>query len=380
MKKCGLIVEYNPLTNGHLYHLNKAKEMTQADLVIAVMSGNFTQRGEPAIVDKWERAKTAIVNGVDLVIELPFAFACESADYFAQGAIEILQALDVDVMVFGTETLTPKDLKKMVEITQQPTYQQQVAFYLKQGDSYPSALAKSYQNHAPFQPNDLLAIAYAKQIAQQKANIEILTIQRTNAYHDNMEGSSASSLRQRLKLGYPIHHLSPMTITGQLHDIEELFEPLYQRLLLSDPLELAKIHLVSEGIEARLIDKISTSISMGDFLNQVKTKRYTTSRLLRTIVHILINDTSGQRDQMHVGYLRLLGASQKGQKALRQLKKEASLPIVSNFSELKHPHLDLELKATTLYALAYPIEQRNKIIQKEYATVPYFEKSDHNHC
>ncbi len=240
MKICGIIVEYNPMTNGHLYHIRQAKKLCQPDLLVAIMSGNFTQRGEPAIVDKWQRSKAAILNGVDLVIELPFAFACESADYFAQGAIEILKALHTDTIVFGTETLTPQILEELLEKLQTKTYQTDVEQFMKQGYSYPQATAKAFKTHDIFMPNDLLGLAYAKEIAKQQANINIMTIQRTNHYHDNIEGSSASSLRQRLHHGQSILDLSPMTCTGYLHHSEELFEPLYQKLMLTDAKAVAK--------------------------------------------------------------------------------------------------------------------------------------------
>lgn len=376
MKICGIIVEYNPMTNGHLYHIQQAKKLCQPDLLVAIMSGNFTQRGEPAIVDKWQRSKAAILNGVDLVIELPFVFACESADYFAQGAIEILKALHTDTIVFGTETLTPQILDKLLEKLQTKTYQTDVEQFMKQGYSYPQATAKAFKTYDIFMPNDLLGLAYTKEIAKQQANINIMTIQRTNHYHDNIEGSSASSLRQRLHHGQSILDLSPMTCTGYLHHSEELFEPLYQKLMLTDAKALAKIHLVSEGIEARLKEKIQTATSMEDFLNKVKTRRYTSPRLLRTFVHILINDQSSPREEQHIGYIRILGASRKGQKALRQLKKQTSLPIISNFKDITHPHLDLELQVAKLYALAYPISQRQHIIQQEYATPPYLETKE----
>lgn len=371
MNICGIVVEYNPLTNGHIYHMQKAKEITGADLLVAVMSGNFNQRGEPCIVDKWQRAKAAILNGVDLVIELPFAFACESADYFAKGAIEILNTIHASSIVFGTETLTPTILEEMLTYYQQPSYQAKVEAFMQQGYSYPQATAKAYEKHQIFKPNDLLGLAYAKEIKKQNANMQIYTIERTNLYHDNMDGSSASSLRQRLHQGLSIDHLSPMTCTGYLHHVEELFEPLYQKLLLTSLEDLAQIHLVNEGLESRLKEKITTSTSMEDYLNQVKTRRYTTPRLLRTFVHILLNDTSSSRDEQHVGYLRILGASSIGQKALRQLKKEADLPIISNFKDIKHPHLDLELQVAKLYALAYPINERNTIIKQEYALPPF---------
>lgn len=372
MKICGLIVEYNPMTNGHLYHLKQAQQLTQADLLVAVMSGNFTQRGEPAIIDKWQRSKAAIDNGIDLVIELPFAFACESADYFAKGAIEILHALSTNVIVFGSETLKADDLHQMALVSQSPHYQRAVESYLKNGHSYPQATAKAFGQSGIYHPNDLLGLAYAKEIIKQKAAIDMITIQRTNLYHDTIEGSSASSIRQRLKQGLSIEHLTPMKIAGYLHDSEELFEPLYERLLLAPVEDLQQIHLVSEGIEYRLKEAIIHSRSLAEFLSFVASRRYPTPRLLRMLVHILLNDKSPSRKDEQVAYLRILGASAKGQQALKTLKINCPLPFISRFAELKHPHLELELQAAKLYALPYPAAKRQTIIRQEYASIPYF--------
>lgn len=375
MNICGIVVEYNPLTNGHLYHIQKAKEISQCDLLVAVMSGNFTQRGEPAIVDKWQRAKAAVENGVDLVFELPFAFACESADYFAKGAIQLLNSLRCQTIVFGTETLDKKSLRSLVEQSKSEAYQKRVKLLLDRGESYPQAQAQAFTGISISLPNDLLAYSYVKQIIMQNAAIDFVPIQRTNAYHGDLSGSSASSLRQRLKNKQSISSLSPMQIHGELHDFNDYFEPLYAKLMFTDIEELNKIHLVSEGLEYRFKKKIASATNMTDFINQVKTKRYTIPRLMRTIIHVLLNDTSACREKQDVGYLRLLAASHNGQMALRELKKTASLPIISRFSEIKHPHLALELAATQLYAMPLAPTKRIGIINQEYKQIPYIKKA-----
>lgn len=375
MNICGIIVEYNPMTNGHLYHIQKARELSQCDILVAVMSGNFTQRGEPAIVDKWQRAKAAVENGVDLVFELPFAFACESADYFAKGAIQLLNSLHCQTIVFGTETLDQETLTNLVSQSKSENYQKQVQSFLNQGDSYPHALAKAFQDiHVSF-PNDLLAYAYVKQIVLQNAPIDFIPIQRTNAYHDDLNGTSASSLRQRLKNKQSIATLSPMQIEGELHDFNDYFEPLYAKIMFYSSEQLKVIHLVSEGIEYRFKKKIIEAQNMKDFLAKMKTKRYTTPRLMRTIIHILLNDTSACRDQQNVGYLRLLAASSQGQNALKTLKADATLPIISRYAQIKHPHLALELAATTLFALPLNTDRRRQVINQEYQQIPYIKKA-----
>lgn len=375
MKICGIIVEYNPLTNGHLYHIERARQITNADLLIAVMSGNFTQRGEPAIVDKWQRAQAAVENGVDLVFELPFAFACESADYFAKGAISMLSALHVSDIVFGTESLSEQALRNAWHESQAASYQERLQSLLQDGYSYPEACHLAFAHHPIRLPNDLLGFSYVQEIQRQQAAITVHTIHRQNNYHDSSPSSnSASALRHALKMGQDISALSPMQLTGYLHDRQDLFEPLYQTLTLSQPEDLAAIHLVTEGIEYRMLDKIRLATDMDSFLQLMRTKRYTEARLLRTIVHLLIHDCSPSRDRQSVAYLRLLAASQTGQAALRELKQSATLPIISRFAEIQHPHLDLELAAAKLYALALPVEKRQAEISKEYSQIPYLIK------
>lgn len=371
MKICGIIVEYNPLTNGHLYHIQKAREITQCDVLIACMSGNFVQRGQPAIVDKWQRAKAACLNGVDLVVELPFVFACQSADYFAKGAIAILNALHCDSIVFGSETLKKEDYLSLLEESHSSSYQQKVQDYLNQGYSYPQATSAAFENFNISQPNDLLGFSYVKQMSLQKAKMDFYPIKRETGYHDlNPTSLSASSIRQLAKNNQDISLYSPMTLEGYLHDVNDLFEPLFYKLSFSSAHELQNIPIVKEGIEHRLIEQIKDAVSIDDFLDKVCTKRYTRPRILRTITHILINQTL-ECDMPE--YVRLLGCSKIGKKHLRYFADTCDLPFISQFSQIKHPHLDIELQVAKLYALALPINQRQEFIKKEYASIPFFE-------
>ena len=371
MKTCGIIVEYNPLTNGHLYHIQKAREISQCDLLIAVMSGNFVQRGEPAIVDKWQRAKAACLNGVDMVVELPFVFACQSADYFAKGAIAILKAMHCDTIVFGSETLTKETLDTILSQSQTINYQNRVQNLLDQGYSYPQATSLAFEGININLPNDILGFSYVKQIYAQNAKIDYIPIKRITSYHDtNISSTSATSLRIAAKQNQDISIFSPMTLEGQLHDSEDLFEPLYQKLLLSDANELSKVAIVKEGIEHRLLEKIQDASSLEEFIQLVTTKRYTKPRIMRTITHILLNQTLSPDLP---GNVRLLGCSKIGKQHLRYFSDNCDLPFISQFSQIKHSHLDIELQAAKLYALSLPIKERQEFIKKEYASIPFFE-------
>ena len=371
MKICGIIVEYNPLTNGHLYHIQKAREISQCDLLIAVMSGNFVQRGEPAIVDKWQRAKAACLNGVDLVVELPFVFACQGADYFAKGAIAILNALHCDTIVFGSESLQKEEYLKLYNESQTIEYQSRVQKYVDSGYSYPQACNMAFENQNISLPNDLLGFSYVKQIYSQNTHIDFFPIKRETGYHDtNIESMSASSLRKAIKNNQDISNYSPMKLEGFLHDKNDLFEPLYYKLNFANLGELKNIPIVKEGIEHRLIEHIKKVSSIEELLDSVGTKRYTKPRILRTITHILINQTI-QPDLP--GYVRLLACSKVGKQHLRYFSDYCDLPFISQFSQIKHPHLDMELQSTKLYALALPPNQRQAFIKKEYASIPFFE-------
>lgn len=371
MRICGIVVEYNPLTNGHLYHIQKAREISQCDILVAVMSGNFTQRGEPAIVDKWQRAKAACLNGVDIVVELPFVFACQSADIFARGAIAILKAMHCDTIVFGSESLSKKKLQELLYESETGRYHSRVNELLNQGYSYPQATSQAFEHNLLMLPNDILGFTYVKQIYLQNANMDYEPITRTSFYHDeNITSSSATSLRKALKTNQDISSYSPMQVEGFLHDKEDLFEPIYQKLLFSTPEDLQKIYIVTEGIEYRLLEKIQEASSIEEFLNLVTTKRYTTPRVLRTITHIL---TGIEEKPDLPGYVRLLACNKVGKAHLRYFSDNCDLPFISQYSQIKHHHLDIELKATKLYALALPIEERKACIKKEYASIPYFE-------
>lgn len=372
MKICGLIVEYNPMTNGHLYHLNKAKELTNADIYVCVMSGHFTQRGEPTIIDKWQRTQLAIDAGIDLVIELPFVFGCESQDYFSKGAISILKAIGCDVIVFGAESYTKEGLETLVQESQSDDYKQRLKTYLSQGYSYPKSCSMAFNTNPIKNPNDLLGFAYIKEIQRQQAPIDYFIIKRDNNYHDfNLKTSSATSIRKAMLEGKAIHAYSPTTFTGHLHHIEDYYPYLTQKLLLEDITRFKSLHLITEGIEYRLRKYILEASTMDEFLQSVCTKRYSRPRILRVITHLLLDDESGPRDTMEVCYIRILGYSKNGQAFLNQLKKTCPLPIVTQLSKFKHPHLLLELKATYLYTLPLSNKERNALILKEKYGIPY---------
>lgn len=371
MNIAGIIVEYNPFHSGHRYHIEKTRALTQCDLLIAVMSGNFVQRGEPAITDKWHRAKTAVENGVDLVIELPYVFAVESADYFSKGALQILHAAGVKQIVFGSESFNETALHQAFVLSQSQAYQDAVNHYLASGASYPASLNQAFQAVGGIEiknPNDLLGLSYAREIYQNHYPIKIRTIARTQPYHDlglQQPFASASALRQAIKDQQDISFYSPMVISHP-HLMESYFDLLQYLLLTTPPSKLQTIHTMTEGLENRLQEAMQKATDMDDFFKRVQTRRYTRPRLSRTLIHLLMSDQLPSRMDLDVGYLRLLACNQKGKDYLRTLKKTSPLPLVGNYSVLQHPHLEMEMQAARLYALSAPAMQRATIIRDEY--------------
>lgn len=375
MSVTGVIVEYNPFHNGHIYHLQQARSKTNCDVLIAVMSGHFTQRGEPSVIDKWTRTRFALEYGVDLVIELPFNYATQSADYFASGALTLLNALGIDTLVYGSESNNADELCQIAQtIThQQDSYDQLVKEAMNQGERYPTACNQALSvllNKEIRLPNDLLAFSYIKEIIQQHYPIQPVSIARTNDFHSvslNGKISSATSIRQALKDHTDISQTTPMAKELEKNPIllEDFYDLLYYELI-SNPY-LDQYHLVDEGIDKLMTKKIMTATSMEDFISSLTSKRYTQARIQRTILSILINQPKGLYP---IDYIRVLGMTAAGQSYLNQIKKKTPIPIISNFSSCQSPLLDLELKATKLYACALPLKKRLAFIEKEYKGKP----------
>ncbi|MDR4886611.1 nucleotidyltransferase [Fredinandcohnia sp. QZ13] len=402
MKAVGVIVEYNPFHNGHKYHLDETKRKTNPDCTIAVMSGNFLQRGEPALVSKWARTKMALEAGIDIVIELPYAFATQKAENFANGAISLLSALHCEEVCFGSENGSIDDFQSTVEFmkSNQHSYDHTARQYLKEGYSYPKAASLAYSsltNHDTYvdlsKPNNILGYHYVKAIHDQNSSLKAETIMRTSAgYHDETFShesiASATSIRKTLfsakKNIEEIQNYLPVSTSKWLsayfeeyqlfHRWEDYFTLLKYKLLTSTPSELATIYEAEEGIENRLLTYISESTSFKDFMEKIKTKRYTWTRLQRLCVHILTNTTKEQLKKINENpvatYIRLLGMSQKGQSFLNYVKKDVELPILSKATGFSDDLFTLDQKAAQTYVAIFPEPLRTQLLRQEYAKPP----------
>lgn len=362
MKSVGIICEYNPFHYGHLYHLNETKKMFPDRCMILVMPGNFVQRGTPAIIDKWQRTKIALAYGIDLVIELPFPFATQSADYFAKGAIEILHALQVEHIVFGSESNEVATLTRCAKWQlEHPEYQITVKNYQKAGYNYPTAMAKALQKEAitlTEQPNDILGMSYIREIIKQQANITPHTIQRTSNYHDiEITGqiSSATSLRNAFKEGKDITPYIPEKARskGKVHWMEDYFPFLrYQGIQVKD---LSIYQTVEEGMDKKVRNVLTTVSNYEEAIQKLHTKHYTLAKARRMLLHILCQFTKEEANQFsHVTYLHILGFSTKGQKYLHMIKKECPLPLVTHYGKCQDPMFLLEERVDQIYHLVDP--------------------------
>ena len=260
MKAVGIVIEYNPFTNGHKYHLEKTKELTNADVVVGVMSSFFVQRGEPSIVSKEERVKMALDMGVDLLVELPTIYTVESSDFFCKYSVSILNKLKVDSICFGSETGSTKEFLEKYSETEivQPHLDFLVSDLMDEGMSYPAAMSKALAIMDSFRaetPNDILGLGYLKEIRNNKYPIDIFTYKRENNYNNeeiNDKSVSASALRKLIREDKDISEYTPckdIIESASKHYLDDYFDILKYKLLTTSSEELTSIHLVNEGIE-----------------------------------------------------------------------------------------------------------------------------------
>lgn len=382
MKIVGLITEYNPFHNGHLYHMQKAKEITGADSVIAVMSGNYVQRGAPAIMPKHLRAEVALEAGIPLVLELPVCYASGSAEYFADGAISLFEKLGcIDSICFGSECGDYYLLEKVAHVTadEPEAYKQTLQDALKQGLSFPlarQAALKAYFQDPSLddileQPNNILGIEYIKALYLRKSPIGAYTIRRKiSGYHDKELSpgySSASAIRRLLAFaGNSVHLASeemydepglsevltrlegqvPPSCIRSLEETHRVRYPVYAndfsllfryRLLTETRESLAGYLDMTEELANRMINHANDFITFDQFCDLLKTRDMTYSRISRCLLHILLNirteDMNLYKEEGGCQYVRVLGFSKDGAKLLTRIKRTSSVPLLTKLTQ-----------------------------------------------
>lgn len=365
MKVNGVIAEYNPFHNGHKYHLEQMKQQTGADYTIVVMSGNFTQRGEPALVDKFIRTRMALENGADLVLELPISHAASSAEYFARGGVSILNKLKVvDYLCFGSECGNTEILKDIAQILlEEPkSYTANLKSGQQAGLSYPAARNRALMDYCPrlaenesvlASPNNILGIEYIKAILQMESTMEPVTIRRAGSdYHDRRFGSdfcSALALRQAVLSGQDLSSLSGQMpssayelLLSTLKDTPPVslndFSNMLLYKLLSDQDNGYDSYLdVSSDLSDRIQNNLKQFSGYSSFCDLLKTKNLTYTRISRCLLHIMLNMKSEEKLAYgvlgEVPYAKVLGFRKEAQPLLTEIKKKAEIPLITKLAD-----------------------------------------------
>lgn len=360
MKVLGLVLEINPLHNGHVYFIKKAIETVKPDYTICVISTNFTSRGEISCINKFDKTKYLLQLGIDLVLENPFTGYNCSADYFAYNSIKILNEFLVTDICFGVELFDIDKLMKLEELSASNIFNIKLKYYLDKGFSYSTSCNKTMEELTDdtnlisefSKPNNTLAIQYIRSIKKINNNIRIHLIQRinNNYYDENTNGniSSATSIRNKLMLNNNVSEFIPfpMNFINITNAYNNLFNIFKYKVITNNLLYLG----IKEGFEKRLANLcLNNYDSFMDYIKTLETKRYKENYIKRVIMNILL-EVSNDFPQV-VNYLRPLGFNQKGKKLINKLDKETKKRIITSPKLQDSRYLDIELKATKLYGL-----------------------------
>ena len=368
MNICGIICEYNPFHNGHKYHIAQTREKFGATHIVGIMSGNFTQRGDVAIVDKYKRTETALKNGVDLVIELPVAFSLSSAEQFAQGAVFLLNSLGcVNLLSFGSECGNISQLKEAAGAVCFARESDELTNYMKNGMSYPAALQKAIEKfytedvvETLAAPNNTLAVEYIKALDELASAIKPVTVERKAAGHDSdgstdPEIASASKIRKLLQAGEDISAFVPDCDFSNMASMSNLETAILSKLRYMSKSEIEKTPNVLTGLDNRIYKAVRVSTNLNELLFLIKTKRYTLSRIRRIVLSAYLGITKNDLKN-NPSYVRILVMNSRGKEILAAAKCE--LPIDTSLAQLAKKsdaamrQARLEERCDNQYALA----------------------------
>ncbi len=379
MQRIGLIAEYNPIHNGHIYQIKEIKRLYPDSIIILITNSYFTQRGDISIINKWDKTKIVLDNNIDLVIELPFPYATQSADIFAKGALKILNFLQINTLIFGSESNDINKLKKLASTQlNNKKYDEKVKTYLNQGINYPTAMSNSLKDilgYTTSSPNDLLGISYIKEIIRNNYKINTVSIKRTIDYHSKIASkkiASATLIRTLIREKKDITNYIPKYQTDYLYQnlsLESYFPYIKYKIITSKNLAIYKT--VDEGIENRINKVINSVNSWKELVEKIKNKRYTYNKVNRMLIHILTNFTKDESNNLNIDYIRVLGFSQKGRLYLNQIKKDLTVPLITNYKPNLSPLLDIEFRVAKIYSL--PLNKN--IIEKEYKQPPIYKRN-----
>lgn len=393
MKAVGLVTEYNPFHNGHLYHLNKAMELTGADISVAVMSGDFVQRGEPAVLDKYTRTSMALNSGVNLVVELPVNYAVSSAESFAAGALKVLDYIKADSIAFGSESGDIERLSKLAHILcdNEDTLYKEISKYTANGISYAAARQKVVEKLTDkdiaamlTSSNNILAVEYLKAIIKNNYAIKPYTVQRQgDSYNDTdirSEYASATALRENLKADNISEYIpvkAGLILSSNTNYIypDDITETLFTRLLdilfasgydknvfienvmqypdvskeIAGRLYKSAMDMITRTVPQRSENKDNWAFSFGSLCEHIKTKEVPLSRIKRVLVRITLGlDKKRMEKYTNEPYIRVLGFDKKGQEYLSYIRKTVEVPLITKTADYKEMLLD-DIHAANIY-------------------------------
>lgn len=372
MSVIGIVCEFNPFHNGHKYLIDTVKG--ENDIVVAVMSGNFVQRGEPAIFSKEIRTKAALVSGVDIVLELPLIYATASAEYFAFNAVKILSDFGCDKIAFGTENTNVNSLDRAVDILMQEAFDEQVMKYYEDGVSFPVARQMAFDKFNVdcdiSTPNNILAIEYVKAIRKLKAKIEPITVNRQGAGYNDTNAvdnfASATHIRQMIYNNEDFVKYIPDYLLTLYNDAikngeyvsKDKFDLAAFTIMRSRLNEtMTDIANMGEGFDNRIKSAVKSNTELSKLYDEIKTKRYTHTRVKRAILSTIL-DVKNADLEIIPPYCRVLGFNTKISKQMGELAKNCAIPFVAVYSDIlnlasenANRVFELENKSTDFYNL-----------------------------
>lgn len=383
-KRIGIIAEYNPFHNGHLYQIQKAKELTGADTVITVMSGNFTQRGHTSLINKFEKAKIALQNEVDMVIELPTIYSISSAENFALGGIKILNEIgDIDYLVFGIEEENLEKLQTIADVlvNEDNEFKRNIKEELDKGNSYPKAreivlkkvLSSENVENIMQKPNNILAIEYLKALKTTNSKIKPIAIKRKNTMHNdeniNENYASGTYIRKlfiennfneikKVVPKYTYERLLELKNQGTyVSSINDFSDIVIYKIRTMTKEEISQIADVNEGLENSIKLASTTCKTIDEIIEKVSTKRYTKTRISRILTYILLDITKSEMEQSKNAnqYIRVLGINKKCEGILKTINNDKLITSLKKFEENNGENqlLNIDKKATEIYTIKY---------------------------
>ena len=378
MTVVGIIAEYNPFHNGHRYQTEEIRRRLDDPIIVAAMSGSFTQRGEPAVLDKFIRAQSAVNGGIDLVVELPFIYAVRSAQDFARGGINILSAIGIDYLAFGSEIDDLQSIKKAADRIDSDDLKLALREKLSEGQSYARAMREALSSTVMDQPNSMLAVEYMR--ALRSTAIKPLLIKRIGSTHDaqTIDGmiSSASAIRSSIPDWTSISKAVDARTLEALRSneppsTEKLFLPLVLKIINGSTEELRSIYGMVEGLEHKLIGTARTVGNLDDLIGSIVGRRYTRSRIQRLLIHLMLGLTAEHVKKFDgVSYIRPLAFNERGRQLLRSIKNSGVPMIIKTARHLTTRALYNHLSTLENYQQMLAFDMRSTDLRELLTATP----------